>query len=281
MKKYLFIGAILFSYILVTISSCKTHFSQEVEAENKKRNTKLKLNKFGLPNSVIPYKQWLIIKPEIKNWKMKYASYKDDLVKFNVGVFDKNKNGLYSDINEDILFIGNATDSTFEYTPAISSRASLLKKTNNFLDYNGLYLYKIIYVNKNDLIIEKVKRKDSYTDLLFYNKLPNVNLKFLNSKKTINLTSFINGKPTKFIFFTTWCIHCWEEMDLIYDKKLYNSYNIVSLFSGGNINQTLSIIKDKKYPWIFLESKVKINKIFSQNGFPYIVNFNEEGFLLE
>ena len=69
-------------------------------------------------------------------------------------------------------------------------------------------------------------------------------------------------------------------MDYLQQKELYKSYNIVSLFSGGDIIQARSLIKEKKYPWIFIKSKEKINKIYGQNGFPYIVDFDKDGVLI-
>ena len=280
MKKQYFISILIISYFFIGISFCKTCFGQEFEGKTKNRVTTVILEKFGKPHSVIPFKQWVSMKPGIKEWKLKYGTYKDDLVEFNIGIFDKNKNGIFSDENEDVLFVGNKSDSAFEYTPMISSRASVIHKTNNFLNYNDTYFYKITQTNENELNVEKVKKEDNYISLIFYDKLPNESFELLNEKGTINLTTLNNGKPTKLIFFKTWCVHCWEEMDYLQHKELYKSYNIVSLFSGGDIIQARSLIKEKKYPWTFIKSKEKINKIYGQNGFPYIVDFDKNGVLI-
>ncbi len=274
MKKLI---AALSIFIIFILFHCPI-FSQNLVKDSgfEDGKTTVKLEKLGKPKSVMPYHQWVLMMHEIKEWKLKYGTYKDSVAQFNIGVFDKNKNGVYTDKYEDILFVGAKNDSSFQYTSSISSRACLLKKTI-FLNYNNTALYKIITLNQDELVIEKVKKGSYSPDLIFYDRLPDIELKFLNEDKSINLTSLANGKPTKFIFFVTWCPPCWKEMEEIYRKKLYESYNIVSIFSGGAIEESLAIIEEKKYPWLFLKSNEKINKIFSQNGFPYIVSFDKNG----
>ena len=262
------------------MSFVKIGFGQKNGHNNKDKTTKVKLEKSGKPKTVIPYNQWVLLNPEIKTWNFKYGTYKDDSVEYNVGIFDQNKNGSFTDIDEDILFVGSKTDSSFEYIDHVSSRVTSLKK-DNYLNYDDLYTYKISQDKENILVIEKISRKDYTADLVYFDKLPDENLKFLNENKTINLRSIVNGKPTKLIFWATYCNPCFKEMDKIKENKLYESYNIVSLFGDGDITEARVMIKERKYPWLFLQSNKKIRKILSQNGFPYIVDFNEEGNMIK
>ena len=267
-------------YILIVISFFKIGYGQKRGLVVKDKTTEVKLEKSGKPKSIITYNQLILIRPEVKTWELKYGTYKNDSVGYNVGIFDKNKNGSFTDIDEDILFVGSKTDSLFEYTSDISSRATVLKN-NNYLNYDDLYTYKISQEKENVLIIGKVNREDHPANLIYFDILPNENLKLLNENKIINLRSLVNGKPTKLIFWATYCIPCFKEMDMIKENKLYESYNIVSLSGDGDITEARAMIKERKYPWLFLQSNEKIKRIFSQNGFPYTVNFNKKGLMIK
>ncbi len=153
MKGYFINKTIIQLVMLFTFISCSTFYIKKSAMNIVNDISTIKLLKIGKPNSVIPYKQWLSLKPEISEWKMKYGTFKDSIAEFNIGVFDKNKNGSFLDEYEDMLFVGNKNDSFFEYTPQISSTVTFLKE-NSLLDYNGQNIYKISKGNENDLVIE-------------------------------------------------------------------------------------------------------------------------------
>ncbi len=272
-------GIVFVIFWLVT--SCNTYQKSISSTESNSFQNKVLLNKNGKPKSIIPYVEWVYLKPEVADWDMKYGSFSQDSIRLNIGIFDKNNNGEFFDFGNDIIFIGSGSDSSFAYTPAFSSRAALIKPVIT-LNYNDERFFEIKNENQSDLVIEIFETGIEDFDLIYYNRIPDIELEFLDSNlEKINLRSFKNGKRTKYIFWAPWCSPCIQEMDQIMETKEYESLNIVSLFVDGNLKIAQEIVEKKDYPWLFLQSSSKINRAFSQNGLPFVVKFDEYGYMIK
>lgn len=257
--------------------SCKTNQKPHLSNTEITNQKKITLEQFGLPKNIIPYEEWIYLKPAIKNWKLKYGSYSCGSTDFNIGIFDKNENNNFLDYGEDIIFVGSGKDTIFAYTPSFSSSAAILEDKLIF-NYNEEQFFKISCDQPNELLVERIENKVKNADLILYDQIPDIELKsLLNNLETVDLRGIKNDKPIKFIFWAPWCQPCLQEMEDIMENKEYESLNIISLFAGEDVKKAEAFVRGKNYPWLFLQSTTKLNRAFSQNGLPFFIGFDENG----
>lgn len=265
---------ILFLHICFLISVC----SIEVEAQSEisdQTSVIIKLNETLKPTSGFDYNVFVLMKPTIRNWKFYAGKAEIEGQQFKIGIYDKNENGSLDDLARDILFVTSYFSEYTHYTSAISANVCVLQETNT-ISVNGQYYRVSKIVGKKKLKIERITTDKLEADIKFVSKLPDVILPDL-SGLDVNIRDLGKGKKVRLEFWATWCESCISRMHELKLMEDLDEYRTILLLCESDLKEAQKILKSRDFNWICLQSKPEINRMFNQNGYPFVVYIDENG----
>ena len=204
-----------------------------------------------------------------------------DNVKFTIAVYDVNENGMYNDVNEDYLLIGEpGLDKLYVHRSVQTSNI----RNANFVNVNNT-CFRILKISaRGDFVeIERCLAVDVINGALvlkLFNSMPDQNFELLNGQMS-NLRNYLGQKKYVYIdIWGTWCPGCIQTLGEL--KKLHAKYKnqltIIGLnFKDNDKARVSRFVKQHGIEWVNGFSTETINLELMQAAFPYGVLFNEKG----
>jgi thiol-disulfide isomerase/thioredoxin len=248
-------------------------------------NLKIFLDKKFLakPPTYITYEDWVKKIPMMKNIEMQggYLKIKGKK-KFGVALRDKNKNGIWNEINKDQIFLFAPESEYIEWMEQCSNVSSIQRKMD--LEFEG-FSYTVDSIDLNGKFIS-IHRSLSSTkkepSIKISKTLPNaLTVTELKERKEYNLSELLaaNAKGKKYVYFNfwaPWCAPCIEDIpQLILLEK--QGVIVVNVCDEKSISQAEETILKQNMPGIHLVGNLSIQHSLSWcgNGYPYGVLFED------
>jgi thiol-disulfide isomerase/thioredoxin len=189
-----------------------------------------------------------------------------------------NNNGIFCDKGKDIISV-----DVFDASGMYISNSISCEKVNDaiIIECNDIYFY-VTSIDSfgNNIRIKKLNKKPKTEYLIkVVNIIPNVEFENLSGEK-VNLQSFLNIKKYVYIeFWATWCPPCVEGVDYLNEAiNTRNDLIIIALNANEEKNEIKNSLSKYDIKCIQGLSNPLVEKNLHQNGYPYGVLFNKEGY---
>jgi thiol-disulfide isomerase/thioredoxin len=243
---------------------------------NTKESTwaKIYLNKSILPLIFPSYELVVARQPEIEHWKMMYGSFAD----FNIGIYDKNNNGIFGDIDQDVMFVTPKYETQYApYNPLISTSAFVVQTKNIFKVDSICYEVEVRKTDNNIVYIKSAKVEPG----TIYNKwlittTPDFSFKSIISGHAVNLLEE-KKKCTNLlvVFYANYCEPCRTKLIKL-NKKHADKMTIIVSVAEDDVNGYIKFSERNKLNFDAFESPEYFHQLFNQNGYPYAILFDEQ-----
>ncbi len=260
--------------LILFYSGCK---SVESKTSNTKKVYEVNLLRELKPESIFGYETWLMIKPEIKNWKIYAGNTNIEGVKFQLGIYDINDNGILSDYGTDILVVTKHNSDFCQYSTLISSSVCVLKK-NNVIRIDDFFFNCSININERTIWINKNESNRINPEIHYISKLPDIEIEYIDGQKG-KLTETISGNPIRLEFWAPWCVPCMERIhELSNDES--DKFETILVLGDGLVKNAKERLEEINNSFDCIVSP-SLNKMFNQNGYPYEVIINQNGIIIK
>lgn len=206
------------------------------------------------------------------------GNFTSERLSFTVAVQDSDKNGLFNEVGEDVLLVGESGVDSMDITTGISS-AQL--QNDNYIQA-GSSFFKVSFIDPQGqfLVLEKSRSTVQPTVRLF-ERIPDENFELVSGGRA-NLRDYARkGKYVYVDIWGTWCAPCVAALPKLRDiyRMHASKLTIITLnYRDGNKSEVVEFIKQNGMEeWINGYSTSIINSEILQNGFPYGVLFDKEG----
>ncbi|MFZ5999486.1 MAG: TlpA family protein disulfide reductase [Bacteroidota bacterium] len=206
------------------------------------------------------------------------GNFTSERLSFTVAVQDSDKNGLFNEVGEDVLLVGESGVDSMDITAGISS-AQL--QNDNYIQA-GSSFFKVSFIDPQGqfLVLEKSRSTVQPTVRLF-ERIPDENFQLVSGGRA-NLRDYARkGKYVYVDIWGTWCAPCVAAIPKLRDiySKYASKLTIIALnYRDGNKSKVAEFIKENGMEeWTNGYSTSIINSEILQNGFPYGVLFDKEG----
>jgi len=197
---------------------------------------------------------------------------------FQIGVYDRNCNGSYADLGEDLVLIGEF-EGEFLPTSRSDGASPLGDET---LVQVGDQTFEVLEVDPDGGSIRIVPSDKPYTRLKNGSLLPEFELALLDGE-AVSLKSLV--EPRKFLlidFWGHWCAGCIQALPQLKDAadELKNKLTIVSLHYGDH-DEARKIIESEGLAWLQAESSEALVEAFLVDKWPSYILVDGEGRILK
>ena len=195
----------------------------------------------GKGNSILPADDWFAI---ARMYLITEDKLGEDSVK--IGLFDANSNGLYNDVDEDRIFIGNYETG---FISDLQNEGAVTITPRTLVEINEKF-YEVVHIEPAGKYIDLQPTNQSFQRLKNGDDMPNLPFTTIKGDSTYLYDHLSSENYTLLDIWGTWCKECTFQLPKLKQlDSMHANLNVIGLNYMDSEERAVRYIEEHKIKW--------------------------------